>query len=95
MTDEKWFTSNIASKFSLVQTILNELTRGHGGPVPVPYYIDPPVLIVLCLFAYLVARRWQIDRALATFPLAVSGALIFTVTKHFSLLRYLFLVEVD
>jgi len=89
LTDEKWFTSNIASKFSLVQTILNELTRGLGGPIPVPYFIDPPVLIVLCLFAYLVARTWQIDRALATFPLAVSGVLIFTVTNHFSLLRYL------
>jgi hypothetical protein len=87
--DEKWFASNIASKFSLIQTILNELTRGLGGPVPVPYYIDPPVLIVLCLFAYLTARTWQIDRALSTFPLAVSAALMFTVTNHFSLLRYL------
>jgi len=89
LTDEKWFTSNIASKFSLAQTIFNELTKGLGGRVPVPYFIDAPVLILICLFAYLVERTWQMDRVLATFPLVVSGVLIFTVTNHFSLLRYL------
>lgn len=88
-TDEIWFTSNIASKFSLVQTILNELLRGLVGAVPVPFYIDPPILMALCLFIYLIVRTWQIDHVLSTFPLAVFGAIIFTATNQLALLRFL------
>jgi Gpi18-like mannosyltransferase len=88
-TDEKWFTSNISSKFSLVQTVANQLLGRLIGAVPVPFYIDPAILMVLCLFAYLIVRTWQIDHVLSTFPLVVFGATIFTATNHLALLRFL------
>ena len=87
--DEKWFTSNISSKFSLAQTIINQLLRGIVGAVPVPFYIDPPILIALSLFVYLIARTWQVDRPLSAYAVAIFGALMFTATNQLALLRFL------
>jgi hypothetical protein len=88
-TDEIMFASNIDSRFSLVQTILNELLGGLMGIGPLPFYIDPAILVAFCLFACLIVRAWQVDHALSVFPLAVFGAVIFTATNHLSLLRFL------
>jgi len=89
MTDEKWFTSNISSHFGLIQTIMNQLFREHVGAVAVPFYIDPPILIALSLFAYLVVKSWQVDRLLSAYALTLFAAVIVVVTNQLSVLRYL------
>jgi hypothetical protein len=88
-TDEKWFTSNIDSKFGLVQTILNQLLRGLVGVVAVPFFIDPPILVALSLFAYLIVKTLQVDRSLSTYAVTVFGSGIFTATNQLALLRFL------
>src|SRR5208337_3412859 len=89
LTDEKWFTSNISSKFGLIQTIANQLLGRLVGAAPAPFYIDPPILIALGLFAYLVVKSWQVDGSLSAYPLVVFGLTVFVVTNQLSLLRYL------
>jgi hypothetical protein len=88
LTDEKWFTSNIASHFGLIQTIMNQLFRGLVGAVAVPFYIDPPILIALCLFVYLIVKTCQVDASLSVYAVALFVSVILVVTNHLSMLRY-------
>ncbi len=69
---------------SLIQTILFQLSRG----VP-PTYLDPAVLASVLLFAYLVARVWEVDRLLWTYAAILVTALILAVWSHISLIRFL------
>jgi len=89
LTDERWFTSNIASHFGLIQTIMNELFRGPISTTAVPYYIDPPILIALGLFAYLVVRASQVETSLLAYSVALFASVILVVTNQLSMLRYM------
>lgn len=81
-TDEKWFTSNIALKFSLGQYVLSQ-ARGVISTV-----LDPAVLVSVCLFGLLVLKTWQVDRYLWVYSISLFAPLIFLATNELALLRF-------
>jgi hypothetical protein len=88
-SDEATFTVGSQSKFSLAQTIMNQLIGKAIGATPVPFYIDPPILMSLSLFAYLIVKTWQVDHLLSAYAVLLFGAFMVTTVNHLSILRFL------
>jgi len=88
-SDEAAFTASSQAKFSLAQTIMNQLLGKIIGAAPVPFYLDPAILVSLSLFAYLIVKTWQVDHLLSAYAVPLFGALMVTAVNHLSLLRFL------